>query len=113
LDRKAKTSAVTFVAGDGAELRTVTVPAALEGGRGVFATPAGQVVLAASSDDPARMLWLIPANGAPRKLDIDTRAWSGPSFRLSPDRKHIVYFSGQDLRELWALENVVPVTGKR
>jgi dipeptidyl aminopeptidase/acylaminoacyl peptidase len=112
-DRKTKTSTVTFPAGDGDESRTVTVPAVLDGGRGVFATPSGQAVLAASSDDRARMLWLIPVNGAPRKLEIDTRSWSGSDFRLSPDGKHIAYFSGHDAREVWALENVVPISKKR
>ena len=112
-DAKTKTSTITFPTGDGGESRTVTVPATLDGGRSVFATPSDRVVLAASSDDKAKMLWLIPATGAARKLEIDTRSWNGSDFRLSPDRKHIIYFSGWDAREVWALENVVPVAGKR
>lgn len=111
-DRKSKTSIVTFSGLDG-QPRTVTVPAVLDGGRGVFSTPAGQTLLAASSDDPARMLWLIPAQAAPRKLDIDTQTWRGGDFRLSPDGRYIVFFTGDDSREVWAFDNVVAAPKKR
>ena len=112
-DRNSKTSTVTFQSVGGGEPRTVTVAAVLDGGRGVFATPDGQAVLAASSDERSRMLWLIPASGTPRKLDIDTSSWRGPDFRLSPNGRHIAFFTGQDAREVWAFENVVPASGKR
>jgi hypothetical protein len=55
-------------------------------------------------------LWLVPASGgAPRKLDIDTRTWLIDSgMRLHPNGRQLAHFSGQETREVWALENIVP-----
>jgi len=73
--------------------------------------PDGHAILAAEA---GKALWLVPVDGGtPRRLDVDISRWiDGQGIRLSPDGKQIAYFTGEDAREVWALENVVPGTKK-
>jgi hypothetical protein len=55
-------------------------------------------------------LWLVPiSDGNARKLDIDISAMVSRGFRLSPDGRQIAFVVGEDAREIWALENFLPV----
>jgi Tol biopolymer transport system component len=49
--------------------------------------------------------WRIAANGGPaRRVDIP----GGSAFRFSPDGRQIAFSDGEQRRELWALENLIP-----
>jgi Tol biopolymer transport system component len=113
-DRRTQTSALTIVPVAGGEARTVftqSSPAQLNGYRGNAWTPDSKAVLIVSATneflDPA--LWLVPVNGdRPRKLDIDVSSWiAGAGIRLHPDGKQIAYFTGEDSREVWALDSIL------
>ena len=58
----------------------------------------------------AKDLWLVPITGGnPRKLDVDVRAWKlGGGIRLHPNGRQIAFFSGDDAREVWALDSIAP-----
>jgi Tol biopolymer transport system component len=113
VDEKTKTSTLLIAPGTGAEPRRVTVPAMVDTFRGLSWTPDKRAVLVAGPDDSGtKSLWLVPmVGGAPRKLEIDISDWSVIlGIRLSPNGKHIAFFTGREAQELWALENVVPGT---
>ncbi len=61
-----------------------------------------------SEDAAANSLWLVPVNGGqPRKLEIDVSGWIvGQGIRLHPSGKQIAYSTGQDSRDVWALESI-------
>jgi hypothetical protein len=41
-------------------------------------------------------------------LDIDVSSWiAGAGIRLHPDGKQISYFTGEDSREVWALDSIL------
>jgi Tol biopolymer transport system component len=96
-----------FTIADGTR-REVQVPAVLSAFYAVEWTPDGKALLVPGQSPAA--LWLVPASGgAPRKLDIDTRTWLIDSgMRLHPNGRQLAHFSGQETREVWALENIVP-----
>ena len=54
-------------------------------------------------------LWLLPiANEPPRKLDLDVSRWATGNrglITLSPDGRQIAFLSGQQISEVWVLEN--------
>ena len=81
--------------------------------RDVEWTPDSTALLIAASA-PETRLWLIPADGhVPRKLDVDTSHWvTAHGFRLHPGGRQIAFFSGEDAREVWVFENVVPMATK-
>ena len=63
-------------------------------------------------------LWLVPiADAAARKLDVDVTRWATGNrglISLSPDGRHIAFLSGQQISEVWVLENFLPAqTPKR
>jgi len=111
IDRTGKGSTVMISPVGGGEARSVNVPVTLESSRGRTWTPDGHAILAAEA---GKALWLVPVDGGtPRRLDVDISRWiDGQGIRLSPDGKQIAYFTGEDAREVWALENVVPGTKK-
>ena len=106
-DAKSKSSTVTFTPLGGGEPHSVVAPVELAGFRALTWTPDSRAILSAES---GKALWVVPVDGrSPRKLDIDISSWiDGQGIRLSPDGKSIAFFTGQDAREVWALENVVP-----
>jgi hypothetical protein len=66
-------------------------------------------------------LWRVPVDGGPRtKVDADIERTNG-AFRVSPDGRHLAYnvnvgerqpAGGPASRELWVLENFLPVSAK-
>jgi Tol biopolymer transport system component len=103
------TSTVYLHPVDGGATREVTIPAIAEAFHGFDWMPDGKALLVpARSPEPA--LWVVPANGAaPRKLDIDIRTWgTAAGIRVHPSGKQVAYFTGQETREVWMLENVLP-----
>jgi Tol biopolymer transport system component len=117
-DEKSRTSTILVAPPHGGEVRRVTVPAMVDCCRGFTWTHDSRGLLVADVDDQkkSRSLWLVPITGEPaRRHDIGVSTWIVmQGIRLSPDGKRIAYFTGQgSSRELWALENVVPVAGKR
>lgn len=73
-------------------------------------TPDSKAVIAVKVIGDRRELWLLPVSGGnARKLDVDMKEWmSGPGIRLHPNGKQISFSSGQSIREVWALENLLP-----
>jgi Tol biopolymer transport system component len=68
-------------------------------------------VLAIKETGAHRELWQIPiAGGQPRKLDIDVDSWSNgeAGFRIHPDGRQIVFNTGHNAIEIWALEHFLP-----
>jgi Tol biopolymer transport system component len=117
LDPKTKTTTLTVRPVDGGEPRAlfhVDHPDRLQHFGGMSWTPDSQglVVVNTTGDRfQPKDLWLVPVTGdKARKLDIDIRGWNLVGIRLHPDGRQIAFFSGQDLREVWALENVFQVT---
>ena len=108
----AKTSTVFFHPVDGTPPREIHVPAMLGAYHDVEWMPDGKAVLVPgeSSGSTPPTLWLVPLeSAAPRKLDIDISTWAiGNGMRIHPSGKLIAHFSGQETREVWALESVVP-----
>jgi Tol biopolymer transport system component len=117
VDEKSRTSTIVFVPPNGGEARRVNVPTRVEGFRGSSWMPDSQGLLVAETGDDTkhRSLWLVPISGAaPRRLDIDVSNWILPyGVRLSPDGRRIAFFTGQEASEVWAIENVTAVRGKR
>jgi Tol biopolymer transport system component len=111
----AKTSTLLVFPAAGGEPRallSVTPPDSLWQFGATTWTPDSRAVIVMKMTDEQsepKELWLVPMDGTvPRRLDIDVRAWkSSNGIRLHPDGKHIAFFSGQDSREVWALENVL------
>jgi len=108
----AKTSTVYFHSLGGAPAREVNVYAVLNAYHDVEWMPDSRALLVPSEvvGTTPPTLWVIPVDAAvPRKLDIDIRTWLiGNGMRVHPSGKLIAYFSGQEAREVWALENIVP-----
>ena len=72
-------------------------------------------VLAIKETGPHRELWQIPIEGGqPRKLDIDIDGWSNgeAGFRIHPDGRQIVFSTGRNAIEIWALENFLPAPNR-
>ncbi len=70
------------------------------------------VIVAAKLDESGnKFLWLLPVGGGqPRKLDIDTRDLADESrIAVHPDGRQIAYVAGDSNREVWVLENFLPV----
>ncbi len=110
----AKTSSLIIASVADGTLREVVVPAVLDTYRGFDWTPdAHAIVVAAEAPDAA--LWLVAVTGAaPKKMEIDTSKWgTGMGIRLHPNGKQIAYFTGDDAREVWALENVLSAGPRR
>ena len=112
----ARTSTVFFHSTDGAPPREIQVPAVLGAYHDVEWMPDGKAVLVPgeSAANTRPSLWLVPLDGAgPRRLDIDVRGWLiGNGMRIHPSGKLIAYFAGEESREIWALENVIPAATK-
>ncbi|MCA1650748.1 MAG: hypothetical protein LC753_10880 [Acidobacteria bacterium] len=117
VDPKTKTTTLTVRPVAGGEPRAlfhVNHPDRLEGYGGMSWTPDSQAVIVVNATGDRfepKDLWLVPVTGGKaRKLDIDIRGWKALGIRLQPDGKQIAFFTGQDLREVWALENVLQAT---
>jgi Tol biopolymer transport system component len=123
VDGRAKTSTLLLIplsGGEARELFRVSLPDSLQSYGGLTWTADSQAVIVVNTTgdryDP-KDLWLVPVSRAKsRKLDVDIRNWGTmPGIRLHPNGKEIAFFVGQDSREVWALENVVPaqITNKQ
>lgn len=95
---------------DGGPSREINLPGALSPFFAVDWTPDGKAILVPGGSPEG--LWLVPVmSGAPRRLDIDIRRWHPSSgIKIHPNAKQIAYFTGETGRELWALENVTPLS---
>ena len=120
VDPKTKTTTLTVRPVAGGEPRAlfhVNLPGRLQGYGGLSWTPDSQamIVVNVTADHfETKDLWLVPVSGAnARKLDIDIRGWKSGGIRLHPDGKQIAFFTGQDLREVWAVENLLRATSTR
>ena len=84
-------------------------------------TPDGRAILVrkmTSTGGETSDLWLVPIDGTmPRKLDFDVNRvvpYAQGKIRLHPDGRQIAFVSGQQVSEVWVLENVLPaLTAKR
>jgi Tol biopolymer transport system component len=111
IDRRAAQSTVTLTPAGAGEPRVITLPAIVESNDSISWTSDRRALLVASNADsrgrPHQRLWLVPLDGdPPRELDIDISTWVIGSIRLSPDGRHVAFFTGEDAREVWALETV-------
>jgi len=73
-------------------------------------TPDGKIILyvkrTASGKEEKRELWQIPsAGGEPKKINIGMEL---REMRLHPDGRRIVFTSGKNSNEIWAMENFLP-----
>jgi hypothetical protein len=93
---------------DGGAPRQITVPADLEAFYGLDWSSDGSAVIVAARS-PELALWQVPIDGTlPRKLDIDIRTWVTPyGIRVAPGSTRIAYFTGEDTKEVWALDSFV------
>lgn len=107
----AKTSTVFFHSIEGGPPREISVAANLSPYYAVeWMRDSKAILVPGSSGNTPPRLWVVPiTDGAPRTLGIDIRTWlTDNGMRLHPNGRQIAYFSGQETREVWALENVIP-----
>jgi Tol biopolymer transport system component len=101
------TSTLFVYSVDGGPTREINVPVAVNQYFGVDWLPDGKNVVVAGGS-PGR-LWVVPVSGTPRALDVDIRNWGpGAGIRIHPNGKQIAFFTGQEAREVWALEGLIP-----
>jgi Tol biopolymer transport system component len=120
-DAQNKTSSLVIYPVAGGERRsihTVSSPDALQRFAGITWAPDSRSVVmvrTTGEKDTPKDLWLVPLDGGQaRRLDIDIRAWkTGGGIRLSADGRKIAFFTGDDAREVWALESIAPTSSKR
>lgn len=104
--------------GKSREVFKVSAPYALQRFAGIAWAPDSQsVVIVTTTGEKMspKDLWLVPVDGSQaRRLDIDISLWkTGAGIRLSPDGRKIAFFTGDDAREVWALESIAPKTSRR
>jgi Tol biopolymer transport system component len=93
-------------------------PDSLQGFAGMTWLPDSQSVVIVNTTGEKyspKELWLVPIDGGQaRRLDIDIRSWkTSEGIRLSPDGRKIAFFTGDDAREVWALESIAPKPPRR
>jgi TolB protein len=119
-DEAAKTSTVMLIPIDGGEPRDllrVSLPDRLAPYGNMSWTPDSRAVIVVKTNGDRKQLWRVPTSGGgAQKLDIDMAGWAIADFagiRLHPSGRQIAFFVGQDSREVWALENIVPGSSAR
>jgi WD40-like Beta Propeller Repeat len=113
-DRSTRSQAIVLIpiaGGDTRELFRAAAPASLAVQlSGLPWTPDSRGLIVRKRPAPNSMeLWLVPiADAAARKLDVDVSRWATGNrglIALSPDGRHIAFLSGQQISEVWVLEN--------
>lgn len=110
-----KSSALVLIpvaGGPMTEVARITAPAAFQGFGFLTWTPDSRAVLTMKVIGDRKELWLLSvAGGTPRMIDIgpNASAMAGVGMRLHPNGKQLAFSSGESTREIWALENFLPV----
>ena len=122
-DRSTRSQAIVLIpiaGGETRELYRATAPESLAVQfSGLPWTPDSDGLIVRKRPAPNRMeLWLVPiADAQPRKLDVDVSRWATGNrglISLSPDGQQIAFLNGQQISEVWVLENFLPAqTPKR
>ena len=116
-DRSTRSQAIMLVpiaGGETRELFRATSPESIAVQfSGLPWTPDSRGLLVRKRPGPSAMeLWLVPiADAPPRKLDVDVSRWATGNrgvITLSPDGRQIAFLSGQQISEVWVLENFLP-----
>ncbi len=96
--------------GEPRELLRVNAPESVT--MALTCTPDGRGIIVRKMLSHSNELWLVPVgDGQPRRLDIDSNP-SSP-IRVHPDGRRIAYMAGEVKREVWVLENFLPVRAAR
>ena len=68
-------------------------------------------IITTTSPDEDAEVWVVPLEGEPRRLAVDTSFWvEGGHLRLHPDGRTVAFVAaaGKPWPEVWALENLLP-----
>jgi Tol biopolymer transport system component len=113
-DRSTQSQAIVLIpiaGGDTRELFRAAAPASIAVQfSGLPWTPDSRGLIVRKRPGPNSMeLWLVPiADAAAHKLDVDVSRWATGNrglITLSPDGRQIAFLSGQQISEVWVLEN--------
>jgi Tol biopolymer transport system component len=119
---------LAYVAEDGASKAVVLMLKPVEGGAprrllevprparvdpfvGLLWTPDNSALLMLKSvggPENTREIWQVPLEGgSPRKLPLEASSWKTElGLRLNPDGTRLAFFTGEESREVWALEGL-------
>ena len=119
-DAQSKVSSLiiySVATGEFREVFKVSPPDSLRRFAGITWAPDSQSVVIVNNTgekNSSKDLWLVGvAGGQARRLDVDIRSWKNNGIRLHPNGHQIAFFTGDDAREVWALESVAPRASRR